>query len=408
MVLPGEYPPDIRVRKEARTLLAEGHELLLLCRGDSGQPSRETIDGIDVVRLDTQGLLASTTRFGSAVCNALTTVHPKWLFALDRLVAAHPVDAIHAHDLAFVREALWVGERRDVPVVADLHENFPEAVRQWRQSDQRGRRNPLVRIGQRLMSVSRLKRVERRVLPRTDRVITVCEEAARHYYRDCRVLPNRTTVVGNTVDLDAFDADADPVEGFADEFVLSYVGSFGVHRGLETAIEAVARTDIDEIRLLLVGDGSDRHRDALEQLVADRSVGDRVTFTGWVDFEDVPRYVAASDVCLVPHERTPHTDTTIPHKLFQYMAMSKPVLVTDAPPLKRVVDETEGGVVVPGGDPVAMADAIAALHDDPERASRLGANARRGVETTYNWSRDADRLCDLYRSLECEGHRGDE
>lgn len=423
MVLPDPYPPDVRVAKEARALLAAGHEVSLLCRGEPDRPARERVDGVDVVRLGESAPRERVARLGSAACNLASGVHPRWAVALRRLLDEHDADAVHVHDLPLVRTALWATPER-VPVVADLHENYPEAVRQWRRPHLDGDDDADlgVRVDDLFMPASRWKRIERSVLPRADRVLTVCEEAARHYHHDCRVLPARTRIVGNTVDLDEFDAGADPIEEYADsdEFLVSYVGGFGPHRGLETAVEAVAAVDGargadgadasdapnapddpdgPDVRLLLVGSGADRHREQLEALIADRGVEDRVTFTGWVDFEDVPRYAAASDVCLVPHASTPHTDTTVPHKLFQYMAVGKPVLVTDVPPLKRIVEETDSGVVVPADDGEAMGEAIAELAADPDGAARLGSNGREAVEAEYNWRVDANRLVETYESL---------
>ncbi|MFC4358470.1 glycosyltransferase family 4 protein [Halobium salinum] len=414
MVLPDPYPPDIRVTKEARALLDAGHEVSLLCRGQPEAADRETVDGIDVVRLGESAPRDRAARLGSAACNLATGAHPRWALAIRRLVRERDADVVHVHDLPLVRTALWAlrgsDPALDVPVVADLHENFPEAVRQWRRPhfEGEGTGDLGVRVDALFNPISRWKRIERAVLPQVDRVLTVCEEAARHYHRDCRVLPARTTVVGNTVDLKGFDAEADPADEYADadEFLVTYVGGFGPHRGLETAIEGIAAADAEgkseggpEPHLLLVGAGADRHREQLEALISELGVDDRVTFTGWVDFEDVPRYMAASDACLVPHASTPHTDTTVPHKLFQYMAVGAPVIVSDVPPLKRIVEETESGLVVPADDGEAMGEAISTLASDSEEASRLGENGREAVRTKYNWGADAERLVATYEDL---------
>lgn len=403
MVLDKTFPSDIRVSKEARALAAGGHDVTLLCEGSDGTPTETTVGPLTVVRLDVD--TPPTRRRVESLRYYLSFVHPRWRRRLDELVRGRGIDAIHVHDLPMVATGLAVGDDRDIPVVADLHENYPEAIRQWRRMDDEFS-IALPSLAERsLYSVRRLKRLEGRCVRRADRVLAVCEEAERHYHRDCRALPNRTEVVGNTVDLTAFDADADPIDGFDDEFVVSYIGKYAPHRGLDTVVEALPDLlrQVPDARLLVVGaPGTSQYGEEIDTLVAELGIEDRVTFTGWVDFEEVPRYTAASDVCLVPHADTPHTRTTIPHKLFQYMAVEKPVVVTDVPPLERVVSESEAGIVVPSGDTGAMATSLTDLYDDPDRAERLGANGRRAVVDRYNWERDATRLRKMYESLATE------
>ena len=194
----------------------------------------------------------------------------------------------------------------------------------------------------------------------------------------------------------------EPVADYDDEVVVGYVGSFGPHRGLETAIDAMpelleARPDA---RLLLVGSaGEEAYDEALRQRCRDRGIEDRVTFTGWVDLQDVPNYIAACDVPFVVHERNPHTATTVPHKLFQYMALRKPVLVSTVPTLARPVAEYDAGHAVDPGDTAAFADACVELGTDRERYAEMAANARRAVEERYNWARAGERLVAVYDGL---------
>ncbi|WP_332897457.1 glycosyltransferase family 4 protein [Haladaptatus sp. CMSO5] len=403
MVLAQTYPPDVRIEKEVASLTEAGHTVTLLCRGESGAPTREHADGMDIVRIEEGSLTAKTRRLTSAAVNLFANVHPLWVRELDALVAETDADAIHVHDLPLVREGVIVGNRAGIPVVADLHENYPEALRLWREphSVKTVLDDPEFAVHWALKPVSRYKRIERRCVKAVDHVVTVTEEAATHYHHDCALSPFRSTVVSNTVNLDWFTGDETPVPGYEDEFVISYVGTFGVHRGLTTAVKALETivTNVPNARLLLVGAGAEPYENELRELAARHGVTDRVTFTGWVDFADFPAYMAASDVCLVPHASTPHTNTTIPHKLFQYMAMAKPVIVTDLPPLARVVKDADAGRVVEAGDATALAEAACALAAAPDEATRLGKNGRDAVEHRYNWEREGEKLVAMYERL---------
>lgn len=404
MALPDAYPPDVRVHKEARALLDAGHGITLLCGGRSG-PRREVIDGVDVIRVYRGGTLPEVRRTASAVSNLVRSVYPNWRRELADVLRDTDADALHVHDLPLLKTALNVAGDHDVPVVADLHENYPEAVRQWRRPVD-GRtllENPRQLAHRLCRPIHRLERLERQCVQGVDRLVTVVEEAERHYVEDCGVPPERTRIVSNVVDLGRFDpSGVEPVEHDEEDFRLTYVGGFAPHRGLETAIEAMQplAERVRQARLVLVGSGDDAYEQRLRTLAADRDVDDDVTFTGWVDYDAVPAQIAASDVCLVPHDVNPHTNTTVPHKLFQYMAMGKPVLVTDAVPLERIVSGTESGRVVPGGDARAMAEAAAELAENPERADQLGSNGRAAVRSRYNWQREREVLLRMYASIE--------
>ncbi|WP_435360926.1 glycosyltransferase family 4 protein [Haloarchaeobius sp. DFWS5] len=405
MVLRKPFPRDVRVEKEARALLAAGHEVTLLCRGGDDRPARETLDGIEVCRVS-ESDLASLQRQRLSLGFLVTTRHRFWADALRSIHAQKAIDAIHVHDLPLVPTGISVGDEIGAQVVADLHENYPEAIRQWRRMH--AREDVLSNVG--LLSkyaalpIRRWKRIERRAVRRADHVLAVCEEGRRHYLDDCAAADDRVSVVGNTVDLDRdwFDADAEPVAGYEGEFVVSYVGKYAPHRGLEAVVEGFAKVmeEAPNARLLMVGaPGNDRYGERFDAHCERHGVMDATTFTGWVDFEDVPNYMAASDVCLVPHADTPHTNTTLPHKLFQYMALGKPVLVSDVPPLQRVVGGTESGLVAEAGNPDAMAEAMTRLAEDADLRTRLGENGQAAVTKRFNWDRDAEELVSVYDSL---------
>ena len=122
-------------------------------------------------------------------------------------------------------------------------------------------------------------------------------------------------------------------------------------------------------------------------------------FEGWQPQARLKSYILGSAVCLVPHLRTPHTDATIPHKLFHYMYFGRPVVVSDCRPLARIVRETEAGLVYPAGDPKALAEALVTLAGDRARAEEMGAHGREAVLKRYNWDVTVRGLIEMYRTL---------
>jgi len=398
MLLDKFFPPDIRVEKEARTLLKAGHEVFLLSLGKDDTPNDELVEGIRVIRKKLPQSLPR--RVWNYLWLQTSFVHPFWKKALVDTIKKYKIEIVHVHDLPMVKTAVSVAKKVNIPIIADLHENYPEGIRAWRKVKLSWKS----KIFNLISPVWRWKRLERLVLQRVDRIITVVDEAKDHYVIDCRVPAENITVVMNAEDLDEFgnlETKESLVTKYENDFVISYIGGFGPHRGIDTAIESMPTVleEIPDARLLLVGKGSGEFDKEMNELCKDLKVENNVVFTNWVDFRLVPSYIALSDVCLVPHHASGHTNTTIPHKLFQYMAMRKPVIVTDCKPLKRIVEECECGLVVPSGDYNEMAEAAIRLYTDKECARKLGENGRKAVEERYNWETEAKKLCKLYKKI---------
>ncbi|MBD3334661.1 MAG: glycosyltransferase [Candidatus Eisenbacteria bacterium] len=390
MLLDAPFPPDPRVAQEARTLLDDGHAVHLFCLDWSGRPARETIDGLEIHRHP-----MSKTFHDKAGALALNLpLYRAWFRRrLRPFLRRLAIDVLHVHDLPLARAGLAAAREQSLPLVLDLHENFPAALRTY------GYARTLP--GRLLIWPSAWERYERRMARRADRLIVVIEEAAQRL-QELGIPPAKIAVVPNTVDHERFRAfrrDA-AVRARLDpqRYRVLYTGGFDEHRGLDTALAAVeaAARENRSLELVLVGAG--RNRPRLEQEARRRGLARHVRFEGWRPFETFPTYIEASQVGLIPHRKTAHTDTTIPHKLFHYMSLGLPVVVTDCAPLQRIVTETGAGIVVPHSDPAAMAAALDRLRH-PELRREMGDRGRRAVETTYHWNRTAAPLRALYHGL---------
>jgi glycosyltransferase involved in cell wall biosynthesis len=385
-----DFPPDIRVEKEARSLLSAGHRVILLCHGSKGRPAASVWKGVEIIRIAPLPLLL---RKLNAVFFVLFLRDLQWKKAVQRTVKAHAIDAIHVHDLPMVGTALSAARRRRLPVVADLHEHYPVMVRMAFSTRR-------VRLAERFMWPSRWERVEKRWAMRCARVLAVVEEMKERLVRK-GIRPEAITLVENTVDVDHFlslGIREELVRRYQGEFVICYVGNFSWYRGLDAAITAMPRIlqDIPNARLLLVGDGPAMGQ--LKRLAASVGLDDKVTFTGRVSFDLVPTYIALSEVCILPLESTPQTEASSPHKLFQYMLMGKPVVVSSCRSLRRVVEGSGAGLVFEAGNTDSYAQAIIRLAD-PVVRRKLAEAGRKAALEKYNWRTASNSLLATYQRL---------
>lgn len=390
MVLDHPYPSDLRVENEARTLLAAGHEVALLQVAPDTRPAESVEDGVRVFRdripkkLGTtmRGLAGVTPLFDRYLARAIPDVYARW-----------PFDALHVHDLYLVGGGLRAGARLGVPVVADLHENWVEALQHYAWST----RLP----GRLVVHIPTWERVERESVRWADRLVVPIEEAAERYTA-LGVDPARIAVVPNTVDLTSFDAyplEPEIVERTKSAFTVLYTGHIDAHRGLETVVEGwpAILAGLAEARLVIVGDG--KTVPELKARVTELGLDASVRFEGRVPQPHIKSYIAGADVSLVPHLKTPHTDNTIPHKIFHGMRLGVPVVVSDCAPLERIVEAERCGAVFASGDPAAFAEAVLRVARDPDRAA-MGERGRDAVLARYNWDATAAPLVATYADLE--------
>jgi len=180
--------------------------------------------------------------------------------------------------------------------------------------------------------------------------------------------------------------------------VIGFIGTFGPWHGAEMLAEAAAHLlqAHPELRerlvFLLIGDGQTMPR--VREIVEKQGIGASCRFTGLVPQEDGPVYMAACDILVSPH--VPNPDGTpffgSPTKLFEYLAMGKPVIASELDQIAQLLTHEHDAVLVPPGDIAALADAILALVDDPECCKRLGEAARATALQRHTWQRHTERI----------------
>lgn len=376
-----EYPWDVRVEKICRSLVRAGHHVDLVCRNRRREAVREDRDGVAIHRLPPMPLGADGPLTFPAFGN------PVWLAAIARVVRRQRSDVILVRDLPLALAGILVGRLTRRPVVLDFAENYPAMLRDFWPVN---RRQPLNWVARNPAVAAAVERVAVR---HADHILVVVQEALERV-RDLGVPEERLSVVTNTPlpeRLVGLDARAREAEAASPTFDIVYLGFLDAARGVDTAIAAmpavVAR--VPAARLVVIGSGGDEAR--LRALALSTGVGEHIRFAGWIPYEAAYEWIARSAVGLVPHRATPSWMTTVPNKLFDYMALAKPVVVSDARPVRRIVEREECGLVFPSGDAEGLAAQVIRLLDAGLRR-RLGDNGREAVRARYNWSVDEKTL----------------
>lgn len=243
--------------------------------------------------------------------------------------------------------------------------------------------------------------IERCVLAHADLVVGNAE-AFRSELISKGVEKKRVLIVPNGVDPERFTPSVSgktvrqSLGAKEEDIIVSFVGSFGPWHGAETLAMTipVVTAKNKRIRYLFIGRGV--RLESVRKIVFMSGTSDRVIFTGFVDRESVPEYLAASDILVSP--QVPNPDGTpffgSPTKLFEYMSMGKAIVASDLDQIGKLLTHEEDAILVPPGDAKKLAEAILSLAEDSDLRKRLGNQARTVAMNKYSWDSHVRSILD--------------
>ena len=126
---------------------------------------------------------------------------------------------------------------------------------------------------------------------------------------------------------------------------------------------------------------------------------------GRIQFKDIASFVQVSEVCLMPLRDCGHSRAARGHKLFHYMAGSRPIVASDLPEQRGVIQRAGCGLLYRPGDAASLAQCVWQLYEDPVRRNDLGSSGREAVERLFSWRSGSKELVDAVRKLSAEGRR---
>lgn len=167
--------------------------------------------------------------------------------------------------------------------------------------------------------------------------------------------------------------------GISREKVIMFLGTPRGYKGVDDLAEAVRRLKRADVILALVG--TDPDSPTGRRL---RAVAPAVRCVGEIPFAEIPHYLEAAHVVAVPQRRSSPSLGQVPAKLFDAMALARPIVSTQVSMIPEILDGC--GVVVEPDDPEALSHALAFLLDHPDEAAALGARARARAEERYSYA----------------------
>lgn len=213
----------------------------------------------------------------------------------------------------------------------------------------------------------------------------------------------KITVIKNGVELDSFNKDQINVERFKKKIrvegkkIVSYIGTLGMAHALDKVLDcAKAVETMEDVQFLIVGSGAEK--DKLEEKKRKENIHN-VTFVGQVNKEVVKKYYAISDIGLVTLKKDERFKSVIPSKIFEYMAMEVPIIISVDGEARQIVEESGGGIYVEPENVEQMTEMVKNLIQKPETMAEMGKNARMYVEKNFDRRKLARKQLDVLKSL---------
>ena len=353
-------PFDERIfHKEAKTLVKAGYDIVLIARHNK----EETIDGVRIVPLP-----EPRNRF-----ERMTKV----VWKLFRLALKEKAAIYHFHD----PELMPVGVGLKLfgkKVIYDVHEDYQQKILSKGWIGAKFRRAISFLMGF----------IEKACSMLFDYIITADSHTKMKFKK------NKVDVVANFAPLGFADGvEADEKEG---PFKVIYVGGISENRGAIKIFETIEYLKHEDIEFHLLG------KVEVPSLIDLFNSTPRIKYHGVVPWEEVSKYLVNADVGLILLQPVPaylyYPGENI-IKLFEYMSVGLPVIISNFPKLENMISEIGCGVSVDPTDPKEIADSIEFLYGNPDLRKQMGENGKKALMEKYNWEAESKKLVELYKKL---------
>jgi len=366
-----KFPWDGRLVKICNALKKNGNEVLVVARWRGEKSRTEVWNNLNVWRA-CYGVPSSLSMpFPD---------NPFWRESLRRIFEDFKPDAVVVREIFLVKATKKALGGRSIPIILDMAEHYPAAVREWRKYNKFFLTRWLVH------DFKLVDRWEKESVSLADGIITVCDEQKDRLVAQYNYPPEKIEIIYNTPELQLFEDVRKTPRSKPRVFV---------HHGYHTSEKPVDKflqyflefaKPEDGFQLIIAGEGDSIPH--LRQMAEERNAKN-VHFTGFYTLEELPRILEQADIGVVPYPPSEFNNFTLHNKVFDYLACGIPIVTSDAPPLKRLVEETKAGVALP-----VERDAVRSFFENIDQYDwhEMSNNAIKFAKEKYNWEVDSLKL----------------
>lgn len=389
MVVFSTYPFDPRPRRAVDALIKEGMKVDLICEGEERTPNRESLDRLEITRIPIKhrrGGAASYAYQYSAFILMSAAI-------LARRSFRERYDLVYVHNMPDILVlSAMLPKLLGAKVILDQHDPMPELMK------------TIFNMDEESFSVRMIRRLEKWSIARADLVITVNLACKRIFSaRSCR--SDKIGVVMNSPDGEIFPyraARSYPVRTPERRLCMMYHGSLVERNGLELAVDAIAQlqTTTPMVDLRIYGRSTPYLEQVLDKV---RTLGleSNIRYFGAKKLEDLAREIENCDVGIIPNERNTFTDINTPTRIFEYLALGKPVIAPRTPGIQDYFD-SDSLLFFEPGDSKELAKKMEYAASHPIEVTAIAERGQK-VYAAHSWQQEKEKLVDMVVKLIHEG-----
>jgi glycosyltransferase involved in cell wall biosynthesis len=379
MVTFSAYPSDPRPRRAVDALMDAGMSVDLVCLAEDQAPRQETKDQLSITRVPI------THHRGGGLSYAYQ--YSAFLSISAGILAARSLkrryNVVYVHNMPdFLVFSALVPKLIGAKVILDMHDPMPELM------------TTIFDVPEDTMAVRVLRTVEKWSMAYAHAVITV-NTACKRIFAERSCPPEKIRVVMNSPDEEIFPfsrvSDQNSGRASAKRLVLLYHGSLVERNGLDLAVDAVSkvRGTIPGVELRICG----RNTPFLERVmdeVRSKGIQDSIRYLGPKRLEEVVQEIRACDVGIIPNHRNAFTAINTPTRIFEYLALGKPVIAPRMPGIQDYFSP-ESLLFFDAGDPDDLARTIERAYHHPGQTKSIAQQGQE-VYLTHTWRREKQTL----------------
>jgi len=297
-----------------------------------------------------------------------------------RILRKEKPDIIIARYEAYFFSIVVLAKMKKIPILLEC--NFPGAL-EVRRYDQNYFHIPFLP-----------ESIDRITFNLSDAMTVVSGNLKQHFVEKYNISPEKILINPNGVDPEVFNPKIDTdrpssTNILENKVVIGFVGSFHQWHSVMDLVQVTCELLEEglDVQLLLVGDGNQRKE--IEELIKLKHLEKDIILTGYVSHDKTAAYIAAMNIAVMPGSNSYGS----PLKIFEYMAMEKPVVAPNLGPIREVITHGENGMLFRGRE--GLRKQIALLAKDKSLREKIAKNARDTITSRFTWKKNAQRVLDV-------------
>ena len=393
IVVDNEINSDKRVLREVEILRENGMRIYIIGFGFDKKKYPE-IKEILISRININKKIKDILFF---LFNRIPLYEWLWASKIKKFVLKNGIEILHVHDLYMAKSSHKgiAKSGRNIPLILDLHENYPYAVctYNWTKGFFRS-----------LIAAPELwRKKELEYLEYADKIVVLSNNYSMQLLIKYPSLSEKQFCeFPNYPDLkqmNSFRIQKEIIPFIKTAPIIFYFGIIAERRGIFNALEAFRKVikEANDATFLIIGPIDKVDKKRFDNILKAPDVSNKLVYIPWIDLSELPTYLEISDICIAPFLKNPQHESGIANKIFDYMLGKKPIIASDCIPQQKLIERYNCGLVY--HNEYELVNAMITLLNNSRIRMEMGENGYNAIIKEHNSEAVKGNLIEMYESL---------